>query len=60
MSQCLYMDESAPFGYRPELARQVQPALRGMIEAAHAWAAGEPAAGEPAAGAPASDVRGRG
>jgi N-formylglutamate deformylase len=39
MSQCLYMDESAPFDYRPELARQVQPALRQMMEAANEWAA---------------------
>jgi N-formylglutamate deformylase len=41
MCQCLYMDESAPFAYRPDLARQVQPALRGMIAAAHEWAAHE-------------------
>jgi N-formylglutamate deformylase len=38
MSQCLYMDESAPFGYRPDLARQVQPLLRRMVGAARDWA----------------------
>ena len=37
MCQCLYMDESAPFGYRPDLACQVQPALRQMIAAARDW-----------------------
>jgi N-formylglutamate deformylase len=39
MCQCLYMDESAPFGYRPGLARQVQPLLRRMVGAARDWAA---------------------
>ncbi|MDB5909529.1 MAG: hutG [Massilia sp.] len=38
MCQCLYMDESAPFAYRPDLARQVQPLLRRIIGAAHDWA----------------------
>lgn len=38
MCQCLYMDESAPFAYRPDLARQVQPLLRQIIGAAHDWA----------------------
>jgi N-formylglutamate deformylase len=38
MCQCLYMDESAPFDYRPALARQVQPLLRQMIAAARDWA----------------------
>jgi N-formylglutamate deformylase len=37
MCQCLYMDESAPFAYRPDLARQVQPALRRMMGAALDW-----------------------
>jgi N-formylglutamate deformylase len=37
MCQCLYMDESAPFAYRPDLARQVQPALRQMVGAAADW-----------------------
>jgi N-formylglutamate deformylase len=31
------MDERAPFAYRPDLAREVQPALRDMIVAAHEW-----------------------
>ncbi|MDB5755409.1 MAG: hutG, partial [Massilia sp.] len=39
MCQCLYMDESAPFAYRPDLARQVQALLRRIIGAAHDWAA---------------------
>jgi N-formylglutamate deformylase len=39
MCQCLYMDESAPFGYRPDLARAVQPLLRRMVAAARDWAA---------------------
>lgn len=37
MCQCLYMDEAAPFAYRPDLAQQVQPLLRQMMEAAVAW-----------------------
>jgi N-formylglutamate deformylase len=37
MCQCLYMDESAPFAYRPDLAREMQPALRDMIAAAADW-----------------------
>ena len=37
MCQCLYMDESAPFAYRPDLACEVQPALRDMIAAAADW-----------------------
>ena len=28
-----------PFGYRPDLAAQVQPLLRQMMEAAVAWVA---------------------
>ncbi len=39
MCQCLYMDETEPFGYRPDLAAKVQPLLRGMMEAAVAWVA---------------------
>ena len=38
MCQCLYMDETAPFGYRPERAAQVQPLLRAMTQAAADWA----------------------
>lgn len=34
MVQCIYMDESAPFGYRPDLAVQVQPLLQRMLDAA--------------------------
>jgi N-formylglutamate deformylase len=38
MCQCLYMNESAPFDYRPELAAEVQPLLRRMLKAAADWA----------------------
>ena len=31
--QSTYMDEAAPFGYRPDLAAEVQPLLRRMLEA---------------------------
>ena len=41
MCQCLYMDEQAPFAYRPEVAARVQPLLKDMIGAAAAWARGE-------------------
>jgi N-formylglutamate deformylase len=37
MAQCLYMDEAAPFGYRPDLAGQVQPLLRELLGAAVEW-----------------------
>ncbi len=37
MCQCLYMDESAPFGYLPERAAQIQPLLRSMTQAALDW-----------------------
>jgi N-formylglutamate deformylase len=37
MSQCLYMNEAAPFAYRPELAGQVQPLLRELLGAAVEW-----------------------
>ena len=33
MCQCTYMDESAPFAYRPDRAERVQPLLRRMLEA---------------------------
>jgi N-formylglutamate deformylase len=33
MCQCTYMDETAPFAYRPELAAQVQPLLQRMLNA---------------------------
>ncbi len=38
MCQCLYMDESAPFAYRPDVAGKIQPALRQMVAAAVDWA----------------------
>ncbi|QBE64352.1 N-formylglutamate deformylase [Pseudoduganella lutea] len=42
MCQSTYMNESAddpaPFGYRPDLAGQVQPLLRRMLAAAAGWA----------------------
>ncbi len=37
MCQCLYMDETAPFGYRPDLAARVQPLLRQLTGAAVDW-----------------------
>lgn len=37
MCQSAYMDESPPFGYRPDLAEQVQPLLRQMAQAAVGW-----------------------
>jgi N-formylglutamate deformylase len=37
MCQCLYMDETAPFDYRPERARQVQWLLRQLTDAALGW-----------------------
>jgi N-formylglutamate deformylase len=37
MCQSLYMDEAAPFGYRPDLAAHVQIPLRDMLHAALAW-----------------------
>lgn len=38
LSQRTYMDESHPFGYRPDLADRVKPALRGMLAAMIDWA----------------------
>jgi N-formylglutamate deformylase len=37
MCQCLYMDEAAPFAYRPEVAADVQPLLHDMMKAALDW-----------------------
>jgi len=34
MCQCTYMDETAPFAYRPDRAVHVQPLLQRMLEAA--------------------------
>jgi N-formylglutamate deformylase len=38
MCQSLYMDESPPFDYRPDVAGKVQPLLRELLEDAVAWA----------------------
>ncbi len=37
LSQITYMYEGAPFGFREELADQVRPAIRAMLEAALGW-----------------------
>jgi N-formylglutamate deformylase len=37
MCQCLYMNEAAPFEYRPDLAGQVQPLLRELLGATVEW-----------------------
>jgi N-formylglutamate deformylase len=37
MAQCLYMNEAAPFEYRPDLAGQVQPLLRELLGTAVEW-----------------------
>ena len=37
MCQSTYMDEQAPFGYRDDLAAQVQPLLRRLMGAAADW-----------------------
>ncbi|MGI4842245.1 MAG: N-formylglutamate deformylase [Janthinobacterium lividum] len=37
MCQCLYMNEAAPFEYRPEVAAEVQPLLKDMIAASVNW-----------------------
>ena len=37
MCQCLYMDEQAPYAYRPDLAARVQPLLRRLTGAALDW-----------------------
>lgn len=38
MSQCNYMDEAAPFSYRPDLAANVQPLLTELLTACLSWA----------------------
>ena len=38
MCQSTYMDETAPFGYRDDLAAQVQPLLRRLVGIAADWA----------------------
>lgn len=42
MAQCVYMDESWPFAYRPERATLIQPSLRRMLEAVLAHAEQSP------------------
>lgn len=37
MCQCAYMDEDAPFGYRPDRAGEIQPLLRDLTGAALEW-----------------------
>jgi N-formylglutamate deformylase len=37
MCQCCYMNEPAPFEYRPDLASKVQPLLKQMFEKLLAW-----------------------
>lgn len=38
MTQCSYMQESMPFDYLPDTARQVQPVLRALLDACLAFA----------------------
>jgi N-formylglutamate deformylase len=38
MAQCIYMNETAPYAYRPDLAQQVQSLLQHMLAAAVDWA----------------------
>jgi N-formylglutamate deformylase len=40
MVQCLYMNEAAPFEYRPQVAAAVQPLLAQMLQAALDWVRG--------------------
>ncbi|MFZ6735479.1 N-formylglutamate deformylase [Undibacterium sp. Ji42W] len=37
MSQCIYMNEAAPYAYRPDLAAQVQPLLKQLLQACLDW-----------------------
>ena len=37
LSQITYMDEAPPYGFRDDLARQVRPVIRAMVEAALDW-----------------------
>lgn len=37
MSQCIYMDEAAPFSYRPELAAGIQPLLTELLTSCLNW-----------------------
>lgn len=38
MSQCVYMNETAPFDYRPDLAKNVQPLLTELLTTCLDWA----------------------
>jgi N-formylglutamate deformylase len=38
MTQCSYMDEQAPFTFRPDRAEAVRPVLQSLLETALAWA----------------------
>lgn len=38
LSQRVYMDETPPYAYRPDLAKQLQPLLCDLLEACKAWA----------------------
>lgn len=38
MSQCVYMNEAAPYAYRPDLAQQVQGLLRQLLQQCIDWA----------------------
>ena len=39
MAECLYMDETSPYTFRPALADAIRPILREQLEIAAAWAA---------------------
>ncbi|MBC3873219.1 N-formylglutamate deformylase [Undibacterium flavidum] len=39
MSQCVYMNEQSPFAYRADLAAQVQPLLKQLLQTCLNWAA---------------------
>lgn len=39
MCQCLYMNETAPFAYRPDLAARIQPLLHELLSTCLNWAA---------------------
>ena len=38
MSQCIYMNEAAPYSYRADIAAQVQPLLTTLLSACQTWA----------------------
>ncbi len=44
MSQCIYMNEAAPYAYRPDLAAQVQPLLKSLLSSCINWAQQQPGA----------------